>query len=123
EQLDILTAFGLFEDGPAPARVLTIDTVSPPPSAPWWKPRPHPRIEYLTGSSLDPASVARALELAADRRAMVVLDSAHAAEHVLAELRAYAPLVGPGCYLVVEDTNLNGRPVLPAYGPGPAEAV
>jgi cephalosporin hydroxylase len=37
-------------------------------------------------------------------RVMVVLDSDHSRDHVLAECRAYGPLVSKGCYLVVADT-------------------
>lgn len=39
-----------------------------------------------------------------DDRVMVVLDSDHSRSHVLAELRAYGPLVTENCYMVVADT-------------------
>lgn len=83
----------------------------------------HPRIEYLTGSSLDRPIVDRVHEAAAGKRTMLILDSLHTAEHVGAELGLYADIVSPGCYLIVEDMNVNGHPVLPDYGPGPTEAV
>jgi cephalosporin hydroxylase len=84
----------------------------------------HPRISYLTGSSTDPEIVAEVRAAARDAdRVMVILDSEHEADHVLAELRAYAPLVTPGSYLIIEDTNINGNPVLPDFGPGPREAL
>ena len=98
-------------------RVLTIDVTADP------RLPKHPRIEYLMGSSLDDVIVARVRAAAAGKRTMVILDSLHTAEHVGAELARYADLVTVGCYLVVEDTNVNGHPVLPDYGPGPTEAV
>jgi cephalosporin hydroxylase len=63
------------------------------------------RIRMLEGSSLDSEVVAEARR-AADGvdRVMVVLDSDHTHAHVLAELRAYAPLVTVGHFLVVADT-------------------
>jgi cephalosporin hydroxylase len=85
--------------------------------------RRHPRIELLEGSSVDPHIVARIEQQCRGQRTMVVLDSNHAFAHVLAELRAYGPLVTPGCYLICEDTNVNGHPSFPEHGPGPYEAV
>jgi len=84
----------------------------------------HPRITYLTGSSTaaDILDAARRRAASAER-VMVVLDSDHSQAHVAEEIAAYSPVVTPGCYLVVEDTNINGNPVLPEWGPGPMEAV
>jgi len=59
------------------------------------------RITWLAGDSV--AMVGRVSELVAGRRCVVSLDSDHHAAHVAAEIRAYGPLVTPGCYLVVED--------------------
>jgi cephalosporin hydroxylase len=103
-------------------RVVTIDTT------PRARMPEHPRIAYVRGSSIDPATVDRVRSgIAPGERVMVVLDSLHNREHVLAELRAWAPLVSVGCSLIVEDTNINGHPVhtdfAPDRGPGPFEAV
>jgi cephalosporin hydroxylase len=83
----------------------------------------HPRIEYVTASSTDPSIVATMTQRAEGRRVLVILDSDHSRDHVMAELDAYADLVSPGSYLIVEDTNINGHPVLPKFGPGPWEAL
>jgi cephalosporin hydroxylase len=62
------------------------------------------RISLLQGSSVDPQVVRQVHEQAHGKRVLVVLDSNHTHEHVLAELEAYAPLVAQGSYCVVFDT-------------------
>ena len=54
---------------------------------------------------------------------MVILDSDHSQAHVEAELAAYAGIVSVGSYLIVEDTDINGHPARPDFGPGPWEAL
>jgi len=84
----------------------------------------HARLEYLVMSSTSPECIAAVrARLKPGDRVMAVLDSDHSKAHVQRELELYAPLVTPGQYLVVEDTNLNGHPVTRSFGPGPMEAV
>ncbi len=98
--------------------VVTVDVNEPP------KPPQHPRLTYFTGSSTDPAIVAEiAAMIPQGSPVLVILDSDHSRDHVYAELEAYAPLVPIGSYLIVEDTNVNGHPAAPDFGPGPMEAM
>lgn len=105
----------IHEDGPF---VISIDVEEYPdrPAA--------DGLTYIKGSSTDPAVLAEVRRLLFDSwnrtsykqseaAILVVLDSDHSYDHVLAELRAWSPLVSVGSYLVCEDTNT----------PGPAEAV
>ncbi|HEV8637883.1 MAG TPA: CmcI family methyltransferase [Chloroflexota bacterium] len=83
----------------------------------------HPRLTLLEGSSIDAATVAAVRARCQGRRTMVVADSNHAESHVLAELRAYADLVGVGMYFVVEDTLADVLGLMPVPIGGPLPAV
>src|SRR5256885_12276612 len=62
------------------------------------------RISLIRGSSTSPEIVAQVRnQVAGKQRVMVCLDSNHTHDHVLAELKAYGPLVSVGSYCVVFD--------------------
>lgn len=74
----------------------------------------HPMAKSITmiqGSSISPDTIAQVKDIARQySRVMVCLDSNHTHDHVLAELKAYAPLVTPGSYCVVFDTLIEDMP-------------
>jgi cephalosporin hydroxylase len=77
----------------------------------------------LVGDSVGPETIQRIADLVQDKPALVLLDSDHRKDHVLKELRLYSRFVPVGGYMIVFDTDLNGHPVTPGFGPGPMEAV
>lgn len=69
------------------------------------------RIDLVEGSSTSAVVVQHVRQLAAGfNTAIVVLDSNHTHDHVLEELRAYAPFVSVGSYCVVMDTIIEDMP-------------
>jgi cephalosporin hydroxylase len=69
------------------------------------------RIRMIQGSSVDEDIVTQVRQFAAKfKRVLVCLDSNHTHDHVLAELKAYAPLVTSGSYCVVFDTVVEDMP-------------
>jgi cephalosporin hydroxylase len=101
-------------------RVITIDIDDQTYEArkwPAWK-----RVDFLKGSSTDAGIVKEVTERVRGKQVMVILDSDHSRDHVLAELRAYAPLVSLNSYVIVQDTDIN-EVVRLDHGPGPMEAL
>lgn len=81
------------------------------------------RISMIQGSSIAPEIIAQVVEKAkGKKRVLVILDSNHTHDHVLAELKAYAPLASVGSYCVVFDTIIEDMPagMFPdrPWGPG-----
>jgi cephalosporin hydroxylase len=69
------------------------------------------RIAMIEGSSVAPEVVSQIKARAAGKRSvLVLLDSNHTHDHVLAELEAYANLVTVGSYCVVFDTAIEDMP-------------
>lgn len=68
-------------------------------------------ITIIDGSSVDEDIIAKVHKIAKGKRVLISLDSNHTHEHVLAELKAYAPLVSIGSYIIVEDTGIEDLPI------------
>jgi cephalosporin hydroxylase len=86
-------------------------------------PTPHPRLRCCTGGPLDPPVREHVRGLVDEGSAVVILGACGDRDVTMAQFEAYADLVGVGSYVIVTDTIVNGHPVWPAFGPGPAEGV
>ena len=87
--------------------------------------RRHPRVTFLVGSSTS-AEILAQVRTAVQRAGgpvFVILDSDHRQAHVAQELEAYAPLVTPGSYLLVQDGVIDTLPVFAHGRPGPLPAI
>lgn len=98
--------------GPAGARVLGVDIDIRDHNREAIEAHPmFKRIDMIEGSSIDEAIVDQVKRAASGKeRVLVVLDSNHTHDHVLAELEAYAPLVSKGSYCIVFDTVVEDMP-------------
>lgn len=68
-------------------------------------------IDMIEGSSIEANTISKVKDYAAGfETIMVVLDSNHTHDHVLAELEAYAQLTSIGSYCVVFDTAIEDMP-------------
>lgn len=69
------------------------------------------RIQMIQGSSIAPEIVEQVKAISSNySRVLVCLDSNHTHDHVLEELKAYAPLTSKGSYCVVFDTIVEDMP-------------
>lgn len=69
------------------------------------------RIAMIEGSSIESDVITQVMEKAHGKaRVVVLLDSNHTHDHVLAELNAYTPPVSVGSYCVVFDTIIEDMP-------------
>jgi cephalosporin hydroxylase len=92
--------------GPADAEVVAVDIDIRPHNREAIEAHPmFKRITMIQGSSIAPEIVAQIKEKAKGKKKILIsLDSNHTHEHVLEELKAYAPLTTVGSYCVVFDT-------------------
>lgn len=69
------------------------------------------KIDMIQGSSIAPEVIQQVRDYAKDYKLiLVILDSNHTHDHVLAELEAYAPLTSKGSYCIVFDTVVEDLP-------------
>lgn len=84
----------------------------------------HKRITYIKASSTDVDQHDEICKkIGTQKKVLVVLDADHSMDHVYSEMKLWSNAVSLGSYLIVEDSNVNGHPVRPDFGPGPMEAI
>lgn len=115
---DVVVETGTYDGGSAAwfadraSAVATVDLAPPVAHV--------PGVTWFRGDSVEMAPTVR--EFVDGRTCLVSLDSAHDADHVLAELDAYAPIAT--AWLVVEDTAVDAYGIdadlYPSGGPGEA---
>lgn len=98
--------------------IITIDIDSVPN-------RPqHPRITHILGSSTELTITEQVKQRTIGKQnVLVILDSDHSKAHVDNEMEVYSQMVTIGSYMVVEDSNVNGHPISPNFGPGPMVSI
>jgi cephalosporin hydroxylase len=99
----------------AAGRVLSIDLARPAIPFP-------ENVDFIEGDSISEETLAQVRKRVQGKRAMVIADGNHAANHVLQELRLYGPLVAPGCYFIAEDGIVDVM-LWKQFTPGPLVAV
>jgi cephalosporin hydroxylase len=110
--------------GPADARVLGVDIDIRAHNRAAIEAHPMARrITMIEGSSIAQSVIDQVRATAQGRqRVLVMLDSNHTHDHVLAELEAYAPLTTPGSYCIAFDSIIEDVPaeLMPdrPWGPG-----
>jgi cephalosporin hydroxylase len=84
----------------------------------------HARLTHIEGDPTKGPTLKSVRELVGPTpRGLVILGSRGSAGRTITEFRLYEQFVPVDSYVVVEDTVVNGHPVWPDFGPGPAEAV
>ncbi len=124
---DLIVETGTFQGGSAlymaclldvigKGEIVTIDINRPD------DPPEHPRLSYILGSSVADETVAE-IQAKADAAecVLIILDSSHLTAHVSKEMRIYSEMVTKGSYLIVEDSNVNGHPIIPEYRESPGD--
>lgn len=78
------------------ATVISIDLERPS------QPLPE-NVHFICGDSVAAETVAETRAVCRGRRALLIADGNHSADHVLQEMRLYGPLIAEGSYFIAED--------------------
>ena len=107
-------------------RVITIDIADKRSRAHLSLPIVKRRVDFLLGDATDPRIVREVARRVRGRKVLVILDDAKSPEHILAELKAYSPMVSIGSYVIVQGTHLGYRVPQwhgPPWAPGAFKGV